>query len=126
MLLDFDAKLFFKIPSDVDVRIMLTFLELFQTLLGFVFFKFFKLYTDMSLVYPPPLDVNKDEDSAGIGAYVLKEIVGADVPVTAQAAANPVESAVSGKLVRHTIKAVTTYQYCGQLGTSISGACHPK
>ena len=55
---------------------MLTFLELYQTLLGFVFFK---LYTDASLVYPPPLDSNKDEAGAGIGAYVLKEISGIDV-----------------------------------------------
>ncbi|KAH9025083.1 Pescadillo N-terminus-domain-containing protein [Lactarius hengduanensis] len=38
-----------QIPSDVDVRVMLTFLELYQTLLGFVFFK---LYTDIGLVYP--------------------------------------------------------------------------
>jgi hypothetical protein len=41
-----------QIPSDVDVRVMLTFLELYQTLLGFVFFK---LYTDAGPVYPPPL-----------------------------------------------------------------------
>jgi len=45
---------------------MLTFLELYQTLLGFVFFK---LYTDAGLVYPPPLDATRDEDGAGIGAF---------------------------------------------------------
>src|SRR6266545_4800666 len=43
-----------QVPMDVDVRVMLTFLELYQTLLSFVFFK---LYTDAGLVYPPPLDV---------------------------------------------------------------------
>ncbi|KAJ4486332.1 Pescadillo N-terminus-domain-containing protein [Lentinula aciculospora] len=58
------------IPVDVDVRVMLTFLELYQTLLGFVFFK---LYTDASLVYPPPLDAKRDESAAGIGAYLLQE-----------------------------------------------------
>lgn len=44
----------------------MTFLELYQTLLGFVFFK---LYTDAGLVYPPPLDATRDEAGAGIGAF---------------------------------------------------------
>lgn len=49
---------------------MLTFLELYQTLLGFVFFK---LYTDINLVYPPKLDDILDENGAGIGALLLEE-----------------------------------------------------
>ncbi|EAU92879.1 pescadillo-family protein [Coprinopsis cinerea okayama7 len=57
------------IPTDVDVRVMLTFLELYQTLLGFVFFK---LYSDANLVYPPPLDINKDDMAAGVGAFNLQ------------------------------------------------------
>mgnify|MGYP001599573349 FL=1 len=59
-----------QIPSDLDFRIMLTFLELYQTLLGFVFFK---LYTDINLVYPPKLDDVLDENGAGIGALLLEE-----------------------------------------------------
>ncbi|KAJ3834435.1 Pescadillo N-terminus-domain-containing protein [Lentinula raphanica] len=39
------------IPADVDVRVMLTCLELYQTLLGFF--------------YPPPLDAKRDENAAG-------------------------------------------------------------
>ena len=58
-----------QIPADVDVRVMLTFLELYQTLLSFVFFK---LYTDVGLVYPPPLDRKKDEGGAGIDAIHIK------------------------------------------------------
>ncbi|GAA5948997.1 hypothetical protein JCM3765_003979 [Sporobolomyces pararoseus] len=58
------------IPSDLDYRIMLTFLELYQTLLGFVFYK---LYTDNNLVYPPKLDDALDENGAGIGALLLEE-----------------------------------------------------
>ncbi|GAA5930209.1 mRNA-binding ribosome synthesis protein NOP7 [Sporobolomyces koalae] len=58
------------IPSDLDYRIMLTFLELYQTLLGFVFYK---LYTDNNLVYPPKLDDALDESGAGIGALLLEE-----------------------------------------------------
>lgn len=50
---------------------MLTFLELYQTLLGFVFFK---LYTDAGLVYPPPLDSEKDSSGAGVGAFHLQEV----------------------------------------------------
>lgn len=39
-----------KVPSDVDFRVMLTFLEFYTTMLGFVNFK---LYSDMNLHYPP-------------------------------------------------------------------------
>ncbi|KAJ3967334.1 pescadillo-family protein [Lentinula raphanica] len=45
------------IPADVDVRVMLTCLELYQTLLGFF--------------YPPPLDAKRDENAAGVGAYTF-------------------------------------------------------
>lgn len=58
------------IPSDLDYRIMLTFLELYQTLLGFVFYR---LYTDINLVYPPKLDQVLDDNGAGIGALLLEE-----------------------------------------------------
>ncbi|KAM0786566.1 hypothetical protein ACM66B_002022 [Microbotryomycetes sp. NB124-2] len=58
------------IPSDLDFRIMMTFLELYQTLLGFVFYK---LYSDINLVYPPKLDEVLDENGAGIGALLLEE-----------------------------------------------------
>lgn len=60
----------YQIPADVDVRVMLTFLELYQTLLGFVLFK---LYTDAGLVYPPPLDKQKDDEGAGVGAFSLRD-----------------------------------------------------
>ncbi|EPQ29083.1 uncharacterized protein PFL1_03372 [Pseudozyma flocculosa PF-1] len=56
------------IPSDIDFRIMMTFLELYQTLLGFVLFK---LYTDENLVYPPKFDQDKDAAGAGVGALTL-------------------------------------------------------
>ncbi|KAF9452612.1 hypothetical protein P691DRAFT_772069 [Macrolepiota fuliginosa MF-IS2] len=91
------------IPSDVDVRVMLTFLELYQTLLGFVFFK---LYTDVGLVYPPPLDVKKYEAAAGVGAFSLQE---ASHPSSALVH-KTVEidgRKISGKDVRQTIKAIT-------------------
>lgn len=56
------------IPTDVDFRVMMTFLELYQTLMGFVLFK---LYTDENLVYPPKLDEEMDNQGAGFGSLVL-------------------------------------------------------
>ncbi|SCW01129.1 LAFE_0D05710g1_1 [Lachancea fermentati] len=57
------------IPSDVDFRIMLTFLEFYSTLLHFVLYK---LYTDSDLVYPPKLDLAKDKIIGGLSSYVLE------------------------------------------------------
>ena len=86
---------------------MLTFLELYQTLLGFVFFK---LYTDAGLVYPPPLDDKKDEGAAGVGAFSLQEATQRTEANTRQQA-KEVEvdgKRVSGKDVRQTIKNIST------------------
>jgi len=89
-----------QIPSDVDVRVMLTFLELYQTVLGFVFFK---LYTDAGLVYPPPLDSGKDESGAGVGAFNLR--LANPHPTTQGQKSDPPK--VSSKDVRQTIKNIT-------------------
>lgn len=58
------------VPHDVDFRILLTFLELYRTLIGFVLFK---LYTEENLVYPPPLDVAQDAAGETVGAFRLVE-----------------------------------------------------
>ncbi|CCC70173.1 hypothetical protein NCAS_0E01030 [Naumovozyma castellii] len=57
------------IPSDIDFRIMLTFLEFYSTLLHFVLFK---LYTDRDLIYPPKLDLEKDKIISGLSSYILE------------------------------------------------------
>lgn len=57
------------IPSDVDLRIMSTFLEFYSTLLHFVLYK---LYLDLDLVYPPPVDLVKIKGVGGLLAYVMK------------------------------------------------------
>ncbi|KAI0762890.1 Pescadillo N-terminus-domain-containing protein [Fomes fomentarius] len=93
------------IPADVDVRVMLTFLELYQTLLGFVFFK---LYTDAGLVYPPPLDTQKDEGAAGVGAFSLQESKDSRPATTSKSKIVEVDGKrVSSKDVRQTIKSIS-------------------
>lgn len=90
-----------QVPPDVDVRVMLTFLELYQTLLSFVFFK---LYTDAGLVYPPPLDMKKDEGGAGVDALSLKA---SPHPLTFHPSKTVVEGRqISAKDVRKTIKSI--------------------
>lgn len=89
------------IPSDVDVRVMLTFLELYQTLLGFVFFK---LYTNAGLIYPPPLDASRDEAGAGTGAFSLQV---ADRTVVVPEPGCTTKKA-SSKEVRRAIKSIVT------------------
>ncbi|PSR70527.1 hypothetical protein PHLCEN_2v13566 [Hermanssonia centrifuga] len=93
------------IPTDVDVRVMLTFLELYQTLLGFVFFK---LYTDAGLVYPPPLDAKKDETGAGVGAFSLQEAKRIDSAPARKVKEVEIDGKrVSSKDVRQTIKSIS-------------------
>lgn len=57
------------IPSDVDFRIMLTFLEFYSTLLHFVLYR---LYKETDLVYPPVIDTKKLKSVGGLSSYILK------------------------------------------------------
>ncbi|KAI5965350.1 NOP7 [Candida pseudojiufengensis] len=57
------------IPTDVDFRIMLTFLEFYSTLLNFVLFK---LYNESGLIYPPQIDFKKLKGVGGLSSYVLQ------------------------------------------------------
>ncbi|WFD29385.1 mRNA-binding ribosome synthesis protein nop7 [Malassezia sp. CBS 17886] len=75
------------IPTDVDFRVMMTFLELYQTLLGFVLYK---LYTDDGLVYPPRLDEDKDAQSAGVGSL---QLMAADADVLGRSDLRPLDAA---------------------------------
>ncbi len=85
---------------------MLTFLELYQTLLGFVLFK---LYTDSGLVYPPPLDMKKYDGGAGVGAFNLQDMSKAaeSGPATVKAV-NVDGRNVTTKDVRQTIKEIAS------------------
>ena len=58
------------LPADVDYRVMLTFLEFYQTLLQFVNYK---LYHSLSVHYPPVLDSKLEEAAAGL-ASIMQDI----------------------------------------------------
>ncbi|GAB4820488.1 hypothetical protein N2152v2_007534 [Parachlorella kessleri] len=58
------------LPTDVDYRVMLTFLEFYTTLVQFVNFK---LYHSRGLRYPPVLDPKLEQAAAGLAA-VMKDL----------------------------------------------------
>jgi len=65
---------------------MLTFLEFYQTFVSFINYR---LYTSINLVYPPKLDIDKDEAGAGLAAYLIQSITEQSRDQPAQAASNP-------------------------------------
>ncbi|KAG0590705.1 hypothetical protein M758_1G115700 [Ceratodon purpureus] len=68
------------LPSDVDFRVMLTFLEFYKTLVGFVNFK---LYHDLGLRYPPLLDEKLEK--AANELYGLMKGLASAAPVAEEA-----------------------------------------
>ncbi|XP_031503024.1 pescadillo homolog [Nymphaea colorata] len=75
------------LTDDVDFKIMLTFLEFYETLLGFVNFK---LYHSINVKYPPILDPQLEALAEEL--YALSRYVSASSRMATQ---NQIESAVS-------------------------------
>lgn len=88
------------IPTDVDFRVMLTFLEFYRTLVGFVNFK---LYNELNMTYPPKIDetggfhlddvmpgsANKEDEEDQVQEDEFKSAEATDVTLaTIQAASN--------------------------------------
>lgn len=71
------------LPKDVDMRVMLTFLEFYHSLMRFVLYK---LYHDMGLRYPPVVRPEKEEISAEL-ADIIQELSGAQRSVEEQISA---------------------------------------
>ena len=59
--------LFQVLPTDVDYRVMITFLEFYQTLLQFVNFK---LYHTIGVQYPPMVNPKMEKAAAGLAAIM--------------------------------------------------------
>ncbi|PRT54299.1 Pescadillo [Wickerhamiella sorbophila] len=57
------------VPSDIDFRIMLTFLEFYTTLLHFILYR---LYTDQNLVYPPHINKSRASGVGGLSSFILE------------------------------------------------------
>jgi len=81
------------VPHDVDFRILLTFLDLYRTLISFVLYK---LYTKENLVYPPSLDVGLDERGESVGAFKLVERKNAEGVEGKQISKKEVKRAIKG------------------------------
>jgi pescadillo len=60
--------------SDVDYKIMLTFLEYYEVLMGFINFK---LFHSLGLKYPPKLDEEKDSNADVFRAIIAESITNA-------------------------------------------------
>ena len=98
---------------------MLTFLELYQTLLGFVFFK---LYADAGLVYPPPRDAAKDDSGAGVGAFRLQDTTSQPTAASKTKEVEVKGKRVSTKDVRQTIKSIATSSAEGDASAELPAA----
>lgn len=70
--------------ADVDYKIMLTFLEFYEVLLGFVNFK---LFHSLGLKYPPKLDEEKDSNADYFRAIIAENISNAAAAAAASSTA---------------------------------------
>src|SRR5947207_2125954 len=77
---------------------MLTFLEFYQTFLSFINYR---LYTSINLVYPPKLDIDKDDAGAGLSAYLIQS-------TTDQQSVQPDQPVTNPLPVKDTIKQLAT------------------
>ena len=92
------------IPSDVDFRIMMTFLEFYSTLLHFVLYK---LYNNANLIYPPTIDIEKLKGIGGLSAYILqtKDSVNPLIPKTKAAQTDAAGTKLDDKEISKAIEA---------------------
>lgn len=75
-----------RVNSDVDYRIMATFVDFYTTLLGFVNFR---LYSSIGLRYPPKFDTRSDENGAELAAFTLEGRAVGDAPKAIEANSKP-------------------------------------
>ena len=59
-----------ELPTDVDYKVMLTFLDFYEVLMGFVLYR---LYASLGLKYPPTIDAAKDEQGSWMYSVKTEE-----------------------------------------------------
>lgn len=79
------------LPVDVDYKIMLTFLEFYETLLGFINFQ---LYHSINVKYPPILDARLEALAADL--YALARVIDSRASIMKSEATDLPESGQSG------------------------------
>lgn len=82
------------LPDAVDYKVMLTFFEFYETLLGFVLFK---LYNDIGVRYPMPVQTMESGSTASVIATNLKALTGALATTKSSSVSNVVSAAVETK-----------------------------
>ena len=85
------------LPRDVDYRVMLTFLEFYQTLLQFVNFK---LYHMLGVRYPPTVDSRMEQAAAGLAA-IMEDLAHSPEPTPALPPASGRPNCLSLQPVEH-------------------------
>ncbi|CAM9752137.1 unnamed protein product [Chrysoparadoxa australica] len=94
-------------PKDVDFRIMLTFLEFYETLLKFVLFR---LYSGLGLQYPPTFDCDLEGAGAGMLAIKAQEGAADAAGLTKSGAGDAASSSSAGKAKHSGGKSKSTLQ----------------
>lgn len=89
------------VPIGVDFRVMLTFLEFYQTLLGFVNFK---LYSELNLKYPPMSHQQLEDDGADLLTSFKVESTNSENASTLTSSPNLVPATKLSKLERKTLQ----------------------
>ena len=66
-----------QVPTDVDYRVMVTFLTFYTCQLKFINFK---LYNDEGYAYPPALEAGRDDGGLGLAAVQVRKVGAAAAP----------------------------------------------
>ncbi|KAG7670176.1 hypothetical protein Ndes2526A_g06507 [Nannochloris sp. 'desiccata'] len=102
------------LPTDVDFKVMLTFLELHQTTLQFVLYK---LYHNEGLRYPPVVDTKLEEAAAGLQALMADLAAGPDALLPSSGADGKKKSRRRGGKKNKSNGGATNPEATARLGT---------
>ncbi|KAJ8322693.1 mRNA-binding ribosome synthesis protein nop7 [Batrachochytrium dendrobatidis] len=99
-------------PIDVDFRVMDTFLEIYEPLVGFVNYK---LYSDLNLVYPPKISTDSETSAIGLSAFIIESRENEDVVQSVSIAADGPPTAMGNQVSQSAQRLKTLNQKIGQI-----------